>query len=205
MDQIVFHEPSGDVVPSLRGPELENGEKESPLGCGVGTFLRDERQKKGLDHSQISEITRIRPHFLEAIENEDWDHLPSSVFVISFIRSYARALGLEEGEIVSRYQNETPPKTISPKTAQEPAGSKKIRSVVLIVLLIIVGVGYYYWRNLLPGEENAKHPKFEGAVSEQIADSEPVQEVIAGSESPFSNGREEAGAGPILPAGGQRS
>ena len=80
-------------------PDEEIGENESPGKIDIGSLFRNERQKKGLSYSQISETTRLRSHILKALENEDWANLPSPVFVTGFIRSYARALGLDEGEL----------------------------------------------------------------------------------------------------------
>ena len=59
---------------------------------GVGDTLRTERERRGLDHTQVSEMTRIRPYILEALEREQWDRLPPRVIVSGFIRSYSRSL-----------------------------------------------------------------------------------------------------------------
>ena len=53
MDRIDYQEPNDAAVPTFQGPDLGGGEKEPPLGRGVGTFLRDERRKKGLDTAAL--------------------------------------------------------------------------------------------------------------------------------------------------------
>jgi ribosome-binding protein aMBF1 (putative translation factor) len=53
-------------------------------GTSLGALLKSEREKKGLNHAQISQQTRLRPHFLEAIENEEWDLLPGPTLVKGF-------------------------------------------------------------------------------------------------------------------------
>ena len=62
----------------------------------IGERLRQERLQQGLDLEQIAELTKITPLMLEAIESDDFDRLPGSFFARSFVRQYARALGLDE-------------------------------------------------------------------------------------------------------------
>jgi cytoskeleton protein RodZ len=67
----------------------------------IGEKLRQERLRQGLDLEQIAELTKITPQMLEAIEADDFDKLPGSFFARSFVRQYARALGLDEEEFES--------------------------------------------------------------------------------------------------------
>ena len=67
----------------------------------IGERLRQERLGQGLDLDQIAELTKISPLMLEAIEADDFDRLPGSFFARSFVRQYARALGLDEEEFES--------------------------------------------------------------------------------------------------------
>jgi len=67
----------------------------------IGERLRQERLRQGLDLEQIAELTKITPIMLEAIESDDFDRLPGSFFARSFVRQYARALGLDEEEFES--------------------------------------------------------------------------------------------------------
>ncbi len=72
----------------------------SPMNS-IGERLRQERLRQGLDLEQIAELTKITPLMLEAIESDDFDRLPGSFFARSFVRQYARALGLDEEEFES--------------------------------------------------------------------------------------------------------
>ncbi len=62
----------------------------------VGETLRQERLRQGLDIEKIASETRINVRYLEAIEADDVDSLPGNFFYRSFVRQYARYLGLEE-------------------------------------------------------------------------------------------------------------
>ncbi|MGE5645173.1 MAG: RodZ domain-containing protein [Acidobacteriota bacterium] len=64
----------------------------------IGDRLRQERLRRGLDIDRLAEQTKINPSMLEAIEADDLEKLPGSFFTRSFVRQYARALGLDEEE-----------------------------------------------------------------------------------------------------------
>lgn len=58
----------------------------------VGAFLRDSRQQAGQSLEKVSESTKIRLDYLEAIEADDFSKLPSAAFVKGFIRSFSLAI-----------------------------------------------------------------------------------------------------------------
>lgn len=64
----------------------------------IGDRLREERIARGLSIEDIAERTRINPALLEAIEAERFERLPGGFFLRSFVRQYARALGVPEDE-----------------------------------------------------------------------------------------------------------
>ena len=59
-----------------------------------GERLKRERELREVSLEEITTATRIGPHFLEALENEEWSKLPGGVFNRGFVRSIARFLGL---------------------------------------------------------------------------------------------------------------
>jgi cytoskeleton protein RodZ len=67
----------------------------------IGETLRRERLKRNLELEQISRELKISHKFLEAIEDEQFDKLPRGVFAKSFVRQYARLLGLDEEELAA--------------------------------------------------------------------------------------------------------
>jgi transcriptional regulator with XRE-family HTH domain len=109
-----------------------------------GEHLRREREMRGVSLEEISAATRISARFLEALEKEEWDHLPGGVFNRGFIRSVARFLGLDEESLVAEYALETkgridtgvvPDPPIEPKRNWGPA----IVSTILLCVLIAAG------------------------------------------------------------------
>ena len=74
----------------------------------VGETLRRERLKRKLDFDQISHELKISARFLEAIENDQYQKLPGGVFAKSFVRQYARLLGLDEEELAGQVPGALP-------------------------------------------------------------------------------------------------
>lgn len=66
--------------------------------------LRDARKALGLSYAQVSELTKIQPQFLESIENLAKAELPSIGYVLGYVRSYARAVGMDGASAVARYK-----------------------------------------------------------------------------------------------------
>ena len=184
MNQLEYHKPTDQqanlfephALVSQR-PDVENEEGVSPADDSIGTLLKDERLSKGLDLSQISEITRIRPHILKALENEDWGSLPSPIFVKGFVRSYAHAVGLDEGHVLKLYQKIVPVESIPPKPLGEPVRGKKTHLVVLILLLLVMGSTFSLWKEYLPG-------KWGSVRSNEINLEEPSSSPVAESVAP---------------------
>lgn len=72
----------------------------------MGTFgetLRQEREFRGITLDAITRDTKISNHHLVALEQEHFNQLPGGVFNKSMVREYARVVGLDQEEWVSRY------------------------------------------------------------------------------------------------------
>jgi cytoskeleton protein RodZ len=57
--------------------------------------LRHARERLGLSLRDIADRTKIRTTILDAIENNDVDHLPPPIFARGFVKAYAREVGLD--------------------------------------------------------------------------------------------------------------
>ncbi len=112
---------------------------------GLGALLRNERENRGLSHEQLSQVTRLRRHFLEALENEEWQNLPPSVFVKGFIRSYAKALGLDEDKLLDLYKNAVPEEVAPPIPIIEPKKPRRRLALVLALCLGALAIAVYLW------------------------------------------------------------
>jgi hypothetical protein len=70
----------------------------------IGPTLREARMRARIDITEVEEATKIRAKYLRAIENEEWNLLPGSTFVKSFLREYADYLGLDARLLVEEYK-----------------------------------------------------------------------------------------------------
>jgi len=88
--------PSETAVPAPEeGSAATPGIGAAPRALPVtGEALRLERQRLGQTLESIASRTKIRQAFLVAIEQEQWDRLPSPVFLRGFVREFALCLGL---------------------------------------------------------------------------------------------------------------
>jgi cytoskeletal protein RodZ len=69
----------------------------------IGDLLQKARIKKKLSLEEINDETKIRLDQLKAIEAGDFQKLPGEVYVKGFIMNFARAVGLDEHEVLKKY------------------------------------------------------------------------------------------------------
>ncbi|MDQ0416918.1 cytoskeletal protein RodZ [Croceifilum oryzae] len=72
----------------------------------IGHYLRQARESIGLSLDQLQEKTKIQKPFLIAIENGDFDKLPSPFYVRTYLRSYANQVKVEPHHILRHYRKE---------------------------------------------------------------------------------------------------
>src|SRR5919106_3768261 len=66
----------------------------------VGRQLSEARQRQNLTLADISRITKIPVHLLEAIERNDVAHLPQGFFTRAFVRAYAKEVGIDADSLL---------------------------------------------------------------------------------------------------------
>jgi cytoskeleton protein RodZ len=178
--------------------DAENNEEKGPhKRAGIGDLFRNQREKMGLSYTRVSETTRIRPYFLEALENENWEVLPSSVFVTGFIRSYARALGLEQEKIVALYQKHVPAEGSHAGPLVKPASYSKAPLVILVFLLLIMASGYYFWKEYPPHEKIKAVPETIRAEVDKVTNLKDTRDVPQKTGPALSSEQKKPVAGPV--------
>lgn len=117
----------------------------------VPTTLRAARLEQGLRLDDVAAAIRIRPGYLEALEDGRYADLPGAAYVSGFIRGYAEYLGLDPEEMARRYRVEA----AAPKNPQsalnfpQPVspGSRFPGGMLLALCLTLAGsvYGAYYY------------------------------------------------------------
>lgn len=72
----------------------------------LGDILHGRRRHKGFNLEQVESATHIRARFLQAIEKNNWDELPSDIYSRGYVESYALYLGLDKKELLERFDRE---------------------------------------------------------------------------------------------------
>lgn len=72
----------------------------------VGNLLKKAREHSGKKIEEIAQIIKIKPEYLNKIEQNDFSSFNSSTFVKGFIRSYAAFLGLDAENIVALFRRQ---------------------------------------------------------------------------------------------------
>ena len=117
--------------------------------ASFGENLKREREMRGIPLREISDSTKINLHFLQALEDEEFDKLPGGVFNRGFIRAYSRHLGLDEQKLLGEYDLvlgskepfETPSVLAAPPPPLEATSSQaRLLAAIAVVMLLIRNV-----------------------------------------------------------------
>jgi len=124
------------------------------VDTGIGATLREARNRRKVDLSEVEAAIKIRVRYLQAIENEEWDALPGGAYTRGFIRTYASFLGLDGERLADDYRRSTAPPggERAPKRVEPvPTGMRGnrrwvsgrvlIAAVCLALIALVVGIG----------------------------------------------------------------
>jgi cytoskeletal protein RodZ len=68
-----------------------------------GEELRRERKLRRIALREVAEATKINLRYLEALERNEFQHLPGGVFNRGFVRAYAQYIGVDPDAMVNAY------------------------------------------------------------------------------------------------------
>jgi cytoskeleton protein RodZ len=137
---------------------LKWGVREVNQVGSFGEHLRREREMRGISLDEIMATTKIGRRLLLALEEEQFDLLPGGIFNKSYVRAYAKCVGMNEDEAVAEYleaAQEPPPdtKVIAHQHAfhsdHRPESSGFPILPVLILLVVAIGAagGWQIYHN----------------------------------------------------------
>ena len=140
---------------------------------GIGSTLRDARNRRKIDLSEVEEATKIRIRFLRALENEDWDVLPGDIYTRAFIKTYASYLGLDGERLAEDYREssggagpaERPPPRVEPAlSGRRATGRSGVGGRVLAVIVVAALIGILIAIGLASGGGDSSSKKSDAAA-----------------------------------------
>ena len=123
----------------------------------IGEVLRLARTNQGLTLEELHKKTEIQLDMLEAMEDDDFDQLPSPFYTRSFLRKYAWAVELDERIVLDAYDSgsmityEEVDVDEDELTGRRRSSKKNKTSFlplfyfILFALSIVIFVTYYVW------------------------------------------------------------
>ena len=117
-----------------------------------GEALAAKRGERGLTIEQAAAATRIRPHYLSALESDDLQRLAAPVYAKGHLRTYARYLGLDPEPLVAmmRVEAQEPRRMLSiGRVVMRPRMVITAPAVAAVGLVLLVGAfSGYAWRQI---------------------------------------------------------
>jgi len=124
---------------------------------GLGQALREARERRNISLEEAERATKVRRVFLEALETEQYEHLPARAYTQGLLTLYARYLGLDAVRLATML----PPAADDLHAADSLPSPARELPVGLIVLLLLIAMlaatGVCVWR----GAVSAAGPRVE--------------------------------------------
>ncbi|MGZ4200275.1 MAG: helix-turn-helix domain-containing protein [Thermoleophilia bacterium] len=119
----------------------------------IGSTLRETRVRRKTTLQQAEDDTKIRVKYIQAMENDDFDLMPSPAYVKGFLRTYSLYLGLDADVMLDEYRSR-----FEPNEEHEPFGGnsalgrphahrrRNTLTFIAVVCLLILGLLYVLGR-----------------------------------------------------------
>jgi len=153
-----------------------------------GSYLKSERELRGVTLDELHSKTMIPVRFLQALENNQFDELPGEVFVIGYIRSIAKVIGAQEDEVLSTYMDikNTAPSidTNNPSTLNQKHSTLDPKFIFVLSLTVLFLSGVAWGINILIHKFNKDSTESIPTLSKQKQNKtkeEPVNNLSAGN------------------------
>jgi cytoskeletal protein RodZ len=153
------------------------GEGAAPPKGALGSWLRQQREARGVSLRDIADASKISLRYLEALEQERFDVLPAPVFAKGFLREYARVVGLDADEAVNLYllaqggaeaaRADEP--AVAPPLARRSAAPSTWGYGLLLTLAVVLFLGVAALLSFYAGRRRAAAPVPVAAATATLA------------------------------------
>lgn len=72
----------------------------------LGALLAEARRSRGLELSDVAEVTHVRKEYLRALEDGRYQDLPEDVYARNFVKLYAQAVAFDENRALQLFAQE---------------------------------------------------------------------------------------------------
>jgi len=151
----------------------------------IGETLGRKRVELQKEFEEISEIIKVSPEYLKAIESGDVKALPSIIYYKLFVRAYAQELGLDGNKLLEEYEIEDKSverngetdevKNEDVKNRRRPESETPLLKIGIILAAIVIVV-FALIIILVPSDDNNGEPD-DMERTEEVT--EPVQDTQA--------------------------
>lgn len=107
----------------------------------LGDYLKSKREELSFSLDDIVAETKIQKMYIIAMEEENYKELPEPIYVKGFLKTYARALKIDEKEVVDLYQVILDESNKKEEVFTEDVKPRKVQ-FFLILLLIIIAIAF---------------------------------------------------------------
>jgi len=105
----------------------------------LGSYLKRERELRQISVAEVAQTTRIPIRIIAQLESDELEALPADIFVRGYLRAYARAVSLEEGEVLAHHQRKPEPERPAPLPAvYAPEPGRRFGIALALVILLIL-------------------------------------------------------------------
>ena len=154
----------------------------------IGEMLQEERESRRLRLEELAKRTRIRLEYLQALEANQFDLLPSATFVKGYIKTYAQVFGFDHKPLLAllrRDYKESARGVLVPREFITPVLKARftLNSLTFVVIFLagifisLVGYVGVQWYNL-------QKPPALTVVSPQPQEQVAARVVVSGEAPP---------------------
>ena len=144
---------SGPVVAGLNAPIID-----------IGACLRDARERRGLTLRDVAATTKIATRALDAIERNDFAHLPGGIFRRAYVHAFATAVGLDADQVTRQYRAGFEPEAdVDDLGSPVPLSDRSVVGPWLVGALAAVAALLLYAFLLWSSGESGREPEAEAA------------------------------------------
>jgi cytoskeletal protein RodZ len=122
----------------------------------IGAWLRQARERRGIELAELEAITRIPRRSLERLEAGEFDARPDG-FARGFVRTVASSLGLDPDDAVARMLDEPAPQALA---AQAGPRRRLLAALAAALAAVLLGAGVVWFAGRLAlGEDAGEQPE----------------------------------------------